>query len=319
MTPILAGIHHVTMIASDPKANLDFYTGTLGLRLVKLTVNFDSPTVYHLYYGDGLGSPGTILTFFPFPHARRGRQGTGQVAVTALAIAPASLGYWIERLLARGVAYDGPTRRGDEQVLALRDPDGLMLELVTDPSIPLQAAWERGPVPAAHQIRSVHSVQLWVEDAGPTAELLTGPLGFERVAELEDRVRFRTPAGTGTADVRGVGGFPRGNGAAGTVHHVAWRTPDDAQQAAWLELLTARGLDVTPVRDRQYFRSIYFREPGGVLYEIATDSPGFTVDESPEELGSSLKLPPWFEPRRQMIEESLPVVRLPEVGIRDTG
>jgi glyoxalase family protein len=314
MEPAIIGIHHVTMVASDPQRNIDFYTGALGLRLVKLTVNFDAPNVYHLYYGDGLGSPGTILTFFPFPHATRGRQGIGQAAVVSLAIAPASLGFWIERLIARGIAYEGPTRRGDESVIAFRDPDGLGLELQTVADFPLQAVWERSNVPAEHQIRGVAGVTLWYADAEPTSQLLSDVLGFERIATLEDRLRYRTPAGTGVADVRAIGGFWGGEIAAGTVHHVAWRVADDAAQAAWLERLTAAGHAPTPVQDREYFHSVYFREPGGVLFEIATDPPGFATDETPEQLGTSLKLPRWFEPQRAILEDVLPEIRLPDMA-----
>jgi catechol 2,3-dioxygenase-like lactoylglutathione lyase family enzyme len=312
MNAPLTGIHHVTMIASDPQPNIDFYTGDLGLRLVKLTINFDAPNVYHLYYGDGLGSPGTILTFFPFPGAARGRQGIGQAAVVSLAIAPTSLGYWIERLIARGIPYDGPTRRGEESVLSFRDPDGLALELQTVAEQPIQAAWERSSVPAEHQIRGVAGVTLWYAAAEPTAQLLTGTLGFAQSAVMEDRIRYALGEGSGTADVREVGGFWGGEISAGTVHHVAWRVADDAGQADWLERLRVAGMDPTPVQDRQYFRSIYFREPGGVLFEIATDAPGFAIDESPETLGTALKLPSWFERQREILEDVLPIVRLPE-------
>jgi glyoxalase family protein len=313
LDPRLTGIHHVTMIASDPQQNLDFYAGVLGLRLVKLTVNFDAPNVYHFYYGDGLGSPGTILTFFPFPGARGGRQGAGQAAVTSLAIAPASLGYWVDRLLAANVSYDGPTVRGETRVLAFKDPDGLRLELVTDPNAVLQAPWERGPVPADHQIRGVAGVTLWEDPAEPTGEFLTDVLGFE-LAGGDDEVRRYLSNGQ-YADVRSVQGFWSGVVSAGTVHHVAWRTPDDAHQLAWREKIWPIVPDVTVVQDRNYFNSIYFREPGGVLFEIATDSPGFTIDESPEELGTSLKLPPRYEAQRSLLEDTLPKIVLPE-GVR---
>ncbi|MEX1159152.1 MAG: ring-cleaving dioxygenase [Thermomicrobiales bacterium] len=310
MEPRLTGIHHVTMIASDPQRNLDFYTGLFGLRLVKLTVNFDAPNVYHFYYGDGLGSPGTILTFFPFPGARPGRQGAGQVAVTALAIAPASLSYWIDRLLEAGTAYDGPIVRGETRALSLKDPDGLLLELVTDVGAILQAPWERGPVPVEHQIRGVAGVNLWEDPAEPTTQFLTDILGFGLAGERDDGLRFTSNGQY--ADVREVRGFWSGVVSAGTVHHVAWRTPDDAEQLAWREKLAPVAPDVTDVRDRHYFNSIYFREPGGVLFEIATDTPGFTIDESSEELGTSLKLPPRYEAQRSLIEDTLPKIVLPK-------
>lgn len=315
MEPRLTGIHHVTMIASDPQRNLDFYTGLLGLRLVKLTVNFDAPNVYHFYYGDGLGSPGTILTFFPFPGARPGRQGAGQAAVTALAIAPASLGYWIERLLAAGIIYDGPSVRGETRVLSFKDPDGLQLELVTDATAVLQAAWERGPVPVEHQIRGVAGVTLWEDPAESTAAFLTDILGFEAEEEARNDTRRYTSDGK-YADVRSVRGFWSGVVSAGTVHHVAWRTPDDAQQLRWREKLAPVAPNLTSVQDRQYFNSIYFREPGGVLFEIATDAPGFLIDETADELGSSLMLPPRYEEQRALIEDTLPTIVLPE-GVRE--
>jgi len=301
------------MIASDPQQNLDFYTNLLGLRLVKLTVNFDAPNVYHFYYGDGLGSPGTIMTFFPFPGARGGRQGAGQTAVTSLAIAPSSLGYWVDRLLAAHVSYDGPSVRGETRVLSFKDPDGLPLELVTDATAVLQAPWEQGPVPVDHQIRGVAGVTLWEDPAEPTSEFLTDVLGFEKAEKQGDVQRFLSNGQY--ADVRSVSGFWSGVVSAGTVHHVAWRTPDDAHQLAWRERLWPVAPDVTVVQDRQYFNSIYFREPGGVLFEIATDTPGFTIDESPEELGTSLKLPPRYEEHRGLIEDTLPKIVLPE-GVR---
>ncbi|MDQ3549295.1 MAG: ring-cleaving dioxygenase [Chloroflexota bacterium] len=313
MEPRLSGIHHVTMIASDPQRNLDFYTGLLGLRLVKLTVDFDAPNVYHFYYGDGLGSPGTILTFFPFPGARGGRQGAGQAAVTALAIAPASLGYWIDRLLAAGIAYDGPIVRGETRVLSFKDPDGLLLELVTDESAVLQAPWERGSVPVEHQIRGVAGVTLWEDPAESTARFLSDVLGFKAGSEQDDIQRFTNDHQY--ADIRSVRGFWSGVVSAGTVHHVAWRTTDNEQQLAWRERLLPVAPDVTVIQDRQYFNSIYFREPGGVLFEIATDTPGFTIDESPDELGTSLKLPPRYEEQRRLIEDTLPKIVLPE-GVR---
>jgi catechol 2,3-dioxygenase-like lactoylglutathione lyase family enzyme len=310
LNPTLTGIHHVTMIASDPRRNLDFYTGVLGLRLVKLTVNFDAPNVYHFYYGDGLGSPGTILTFFPFPGARPGRQGAGQVAVTSLAIPPASLGYWMDRFLELGVAHGLPAPRGEARALAFKDPDGLQLELVTDAEAVLQAPWEQSPVPAEHQIRTIAGVTLWEETSEPTARYLTDVMSFDAMSHIEGILRFTS---NGQAvDVRAVPGFWSGVVSAGTVHHVAFRTPDDAAQAAWIEKLRPVAPDLTPVQDRRYFNSIYFREPGGVLFEIATDTPGFTVDELPDALGTALKLPPRYEEHRRLLEDTLPKLRLPE-------
>lgn len=304
----LNGIHHVSMIAGDPQRNLDFYTGPLGLRLVKVTVNFDSPNAYHLYYDDGLGSPGTLMTFFPHPRAKAGRQGAGQAAVTALAIAPSSLGYWIDRLLEFRIAYDGPTLRGDARVIAFKDPDGLMLELVTDPMAHLQAAWEHSPVPPEHQIRRIAGVTLWEDPAEPSMQFLADDLGFD-VGPTEEGVTRYTSSGQ-YVDVRSVKGFWSGVGAAGTVHHVAWRVDDDEQLRDWRAKLTSLAPDVTQVQDRKYFNSVYFHEPGGVLFELATDVPGIAIDETPNNLGTALRLPDRYEAQRHQIEAALPPLTL---------
>jgi glyoxalase family protein len=316
MTPQILGIHHVTAIAGDPQRNIDFYTQTLGLRLVKLTVNFDDPGTYHLYYGDGLGRPGTIMTFFPWPGAPRGVVGLGQVAATAFSVPPASLDFWRRRLASHGVESRGPRRRFEDRVLEFEDPDGLPLELVAG-GADARPGWEAGPVAADNAIRGVGGVTL--AERAPraaserTLRLLTGTMDFRAIAETDERLRYAMgDGGPGAlADVL-LAALPPGRLGAGTVHHVAWRTPDDAHQAAWRERIAAAGLDVTPVRDRQYFRSIYFREPGGVLFEIATDPPGFSADEPVEDLGGRLSLPPWLESSRQAIERSLPEIRLPQ-------
>jgi glyoxalase family protein len=321
MIPLISGIHHVTAIASDPQRNMDFYAGTLGLRLVKLTVNFDDPGTYHLYYGDGVGRPGTIMTFFPWPGAPRGTVGLGQVGVTAFAVPTESLGFWRQRLEAHGVKTRGPAGRFGEQVLEFDDPDGLPLELVAGGS-DARPGWDAGPVKVEHAIRGFHSVALAERPPRDASErtlaLLGASMDFRLVAESGDRLRYAMGDGSPGAlvDVL-LTAVPQGRGAAGTVHHVAWRTPDDAHQAAWRERIAAAGLDITPVRDRQYFRSVYFREPGGVLFEIATDPPGFATDESPEHLGERLRLPPWLEPKRATIERSLPPLRLPQAARRD--
>ena len=325
MTAPLPGIHHVTAIASDPQRNVDFYTGVLGLRLVKLTVNFDDPGAYHLYYGDAVGHPGTLLTFFAWPGAPQGRQGTGQVASTAFSIPPGALDYWVERLNGRGIAVEGPTSRfgaqGGEQVLALTDPDGLLLELVAHPAAHERPGWQKGPVPAEHAIRGLHGVTLWEAGYEHTATFLTETLGFRLLAEEGSVFRYGVGAGGPGAlvDVRCAPDLGRGVVAVGTVHHVAWRTPSDADQRAWRQTIAGSGRDVTPVLDRQYFHSIYFHEPGGVLFEIATDPPGFTIDEPADELGTHLKLPPWLEPRRARLERLLPPLRLPGVAQRWTS
>ena len=310
----LLGIHHVTAIAGDPQRNVDFYAGVLGLRLVKRTINFDDPGTYHLYYGDAHGNPGTILTFFPWPGAQRGRKGTGQATVTAFAIPPASLDFWAARLRDHGVHVEGPSPRFDEQVLIFADHDGLALELVAREEAQ-GPGWESAVVPPEHTVRGVHSVTLSLEGYERTATLLTGGLGFRAAGEQGNRFRYATGDGAGTrVDLLCQPEAPRGHVAVGNVHHVAWRVRDDASQARWRQHIDGLGLNVSPVMDRQYFHSIYFREPGGVLFEIATDPPGFAVDEPAETLGSRLMLPPWVEPQRGLLERMLPPLRVPGEG-----
>ncbi len=314
--PGVLGIHHVTAIATDPQRNLDFYTGVLGLRLVKRSVNMDDPGTHHFYFGDEAGRPGTILTFFPWPRARRGSRGVGQATVTAFAIPEGALGWWRDRLAAHAVPHDDPGRRFDEEALAFLDPDGLKLELVTDAGAAARAPWAGGPVPESHALRGFHSVTLTLDEAAPTAGLLAGEMGLQAAGEEGDRLRFaagRAGAGDpGTlVDLVSTPGLGRGLVAAGTVHHVAWRVSGDREEVALRESLIVRGLEPTPVVDRHYFRSVYFREPGGVLFEIATDPPGFTVDEPLAGLGSALKLPPWLEPHRARIEAVLPPIEAP--------
>src|SRR5581483_7929341 len=313
----IPGIHHVTAIAGDPQANIDFYSGILGLRLVKLTVNFDDPATYHLYYGDGQGRPGTILTFFPWPGARRGRIGTGQLTVTSFAVPDRSLEFWQTYLQQHGVICKKAESALGDPVLAFTDPDGLQLELVSTPHADPDRAWEQGPVPPEFAIRGFHRVTLTEEGYEKTAELLTETMGF-RLADSKDNV---FPYVTGSASQAKAGTMvdlvcaPAGRAgqvAVGTVHHVAWRTPTDEQQVEWREELSALDYNVTPVIDRKYFHSIYFREPGGVLFEIATDPPGFAVDEPADELGSHLVLPAWLEPQRAKLQQLLPKVRLPQ-------
>jgi glyoxalase family protein len=312
------GIHHVTAIAGDPQRNLDFYTSALGLRLVKLTVNYDDPGTYHFYFGDELGRPGSILTFFPWPAGRPGRQGTGQVGTVSLAILPGSLGYWLSRLLGQGITYVGPTKRFDESLIELRDPDGLLLELVATPRVGSTEPWADGPVPPEHAIRGLHGATIWEDGDQGTAELLTARLGFRATGEEENRLRLESAGeGAGTViDLRRTPGFWGGAGGVGTVHHVAFRALSDERQVALKAELDQQGLRTTPVIDRQYFRSVYFREPGGVLFEIATDRPGFALDEPPGELGSQLMLPPMYRPMRERIEASLPALRLPASAAR---
>ncbi|WP_017568854.1 ring-cleaving dioxygenase [Nocardiopsis halotolerans] len=306
------GIHHVTAIASDPQANADFYLRALGMRMVKRTVNFDAPQTYHLYYGDRVGNPGTIMTFFPWPEAPRGRRGAGQATTTTFSVPEGSLGWWAQHLAALGVETSRPAERGEEDVLTLRDPDGLLIELAASADHHDTDPWDGPAVPPEHAIRGIRAVTLTENDVEGTARMLGDQLGFRLAGEEGSRARFHTnPSGRGVGtivDVVADPGAQRGLVAAGTVHHVAYRAPDGPVQEAWRQRLVEDGVGVTEIRDRCYFTSIYFREPGGVLLEIATDGPGFDYDEPLLELGRSLRLPPWLEPERDQIAAHLPAV-----------
>jgi glyoxalase family protein len=316
----LTGIHHVTAITGDAQSNVDFYTGVLGLRLVKITINYDDPGSYHFYYGDASGSPGTILTFFAWNGGHPGRRGTGQVTTTAYAVPEGSLEFWQKRFEQFGVRQQPIVTRWNEQVLPFLDPDGMALELVTDRTAAAQAVWDGSPIVPDNAIRSFHSVTLSLRDATRTAELLTGTMGFQWKAQDGDRTRFVADSAEGarTVDLLTAPDVPHGKVAVGNVHHVAWRTPTDEQEQEWQRVLTEQGFGVSPVMDRQYFHSIYFREPGGVLFEIATDKPGFMTDESLEQLGTSLRLPSWLEPHREEIQRVLPPLTLPNAGKEET-
>ena len=297
-----AGIHHITAIAGDPQRNLDFYTEALGLRLVKRTVNFDDPGSYHFYFGDNIGSPGTIMTFFPWPGARRGARGSGQVTTVSFAVPRNSMAFWKERLRATHVIAEEIEGRFGCNALRFLDPDGLQLELVA--SANEESSSERA-------IRGFAAPTLEVRNPEKTEKLLTEILGFEFVAEENNRRRFRGSGSNASAEIDLVSseaGF--GQIAAGTVHHIAFRAADDDEQLKVREQLVARGLNVTPVIDRQYFHSIYFREPNGILFEIATDGPGFLIDEPADALGETLKLPPIYESKRNEIERVLPTIHL---------
>lgn len=312
-TPTLPGIHHITAIAGDPQRNVDFYSGVLGLRLVKKTVNFEDPQSYHLYYGDALGRPGTIMTFFAWPGAPRGRVSPGEVGTTAFAIPAAALPYWQDRLASHGVATAAPIARFGDQVLAFADPDGLPLELIAGPQPDVRPGWTESDIPVDAVIRGFHAPTLLLTRTEPSARLLTEVMGFRAVATEAGRTRYAAGDGTpgSTVDLLVAGGAP-GDMGTGVVHHIAWRTSDSANQLAWQHLLAEQGMSVTEVRDRQYFTSIYYREPGGVLYEIATDEPGFAVDETPAALGTAFKLPPWLEQYRARLEAALPPIHEPE-------
>jgi glyoxalase family protein len=295
------GIHHITAISANPVANVDFYVRFLGLRLVKKTVNFDDPKSYHLYFGDTLGRPGTIMTFFLWPGAPRGQVGLGQVSTVAFAIPQGATAYWQERATKAGQYFESLDRFGDSG-LALRDPDGISIELIED-GPPVEG---RGEVPIEAAISGFHSAALSISDKRPTEALLTSLMGYTPLFEEEGRIRFQAQETPGRyLDLVSTPGVS-GRMGAGTVHHIAFRARDDADQVEWQNLLRVHGYKVTQVLDRNYFHSIYFSEPGGVLFEIATDPPGFAADEPQVSLGESLRLPEWLEPRRAEIERSLP-------------
>jgi glyoxalase family protein len=305
------GIHHVTAIASDPQRNLDFYVGLLGLRLVKRTINFDDPGTYHFYFGDAVGSPGTILTFFPWPGAHRGVRGTGEIESTAFAIPPGSVSYWLQRLQEFHVSAERMPERFGEEVIRLVDTDGMMLELIASNPGEESRPWIDGPVPAEHSIRGFHSVSAALDNHESTAALLAGIFGYRLIQEMGNRFRFAAAGESGIGKTIDLLWRPEpqdGRLGAGSVHHLAFRVSDIAEQSAWRKKIVSLGYDVSPVMDRIYFHSIYFREPGGVLFEIATDPPGFAIDETVNELGRALRLPPWMEKARSQIEKTLPKI-----------
>lgn len=305
------GIHHVTAIAGPARRNLDFYGRVLGLRLVKKTVNFDDPGTYHLYYGDDAAAPGSILTFFPWEHAAPGRLGVGETQETVFRVPEGAIGYWAHRLVEHGVPHDVPVKRFGETVLAFRDPDGMRLSVVGVPGIEAEPAWAEGGIPAEHAIRGFHGVSLLVADAAPTGAILSDVFGFQEIGREGTLVRYRAegaPMGN-IVDLRVAGGFLPARQGAGSVHHIAFRAADDAAQEEMVRKLAENhGIRTTEQRDRNYFRSVYFREPGHVLFEIATDVPGFAVDEPADSLGQALKLPPGLEAQRARIEAVLPAL-----------
>jgi glyoxalase family protein len=334
----ILGIHHITAIAGNPQKNIDFYTSFLGLRLVKLTVNFDDPQTYHLYYGDDIGRPGTILTFFPWQYMPKGFRGTGQVVTTSFLIPENAIEYWVNRLKDHGIDFSGPTKRFDneEQVITLYDPDGMELELVAHKSAEERKdhIWKKGPIPEDYATRGFYSATLSLEGYERTAALLTENMGFSKTKNEGNRFRFEIKdkekvidefytnkqkreldllKSSTTVDIVCLPYTQRGSMGVGTVHHIAWRTPTDESQIAIRKKILNIGLDATPVIDRKYFHSVYFREPGGVLFEIATDPPGFMVDQKYEELGQKLLLPKWLEPERKYLEKVLPKITAPSL------
>jgi glyoxalase family protein len=308
----IVGLHHVTAIASDPQRNLDFYTQVLGLRFVKRTVNFDDPGSYHFYFGDDIGSPGTILTFFAWPRATRGSVGIGETSSAAFGVPAASLEFWKKRLLAAGLPAEHAGERFGDSVLSFADPDGMRLEIIAHSHPHLSHAPRTSNVPAEHAIRGFYGVTLCEAGYELTARVLE-KMGLRKIGLENNRIRFAAEgdASGNRIDVLVQPQLVYGHMGAGSIHHIAFRVPDDSSQLEWRGVLSAVPLNVTPVLDRTYFHSVYFREPGGVLFELATDPPGFTLDEGVEHLGEALKLPPWLEKHRSAIEHALLPIELP--------
>lgn len=311
METLINGLHHITVLAGDAQRNVDFYTGFLGQRLVKKTINFDAPDVYHLYYGDETGSPGSIMTSFPYGNIPRGRKGVGQLTYTAYSIPTAGLSFWMDRLHEANIAYAGPNKRFDETYIRFEDFDGLGIELVANDD-DQRPAWDNGKIPLEFAVRGFHTVTLNESNVDRTVELLTGIMQHKLVAEEADRFRFAVGAGKSGhfVDVLHSPKDTRALQGAGSVHHVAFSTDSDDTQLVLQDQLANAGHHVTPVQDRNYFHSIYFREPGGILFEIATNPPGFAIDEPAESLGQALMLPEQYEARRASLEAALPKIEL---------
>lgn len=316
MEPI-KGLHHVTAVTRDAQRNVDFYRNVLGQRLVKKTVNFDSPDAYHFYYADAIGTPGSVLTFFSWPAVKRGVRGNGETTAVAYNISTSSIGFWLDYLKDKAVAVQPVEQRFGMEVLPFDDPDGMRIELVASETAPGIRYWADGSVPETHALGGFHSVTLWLEELEPTVDLLTDQMGYSLVGEEGDRYRFAGGIGSlaSLLDIVHIPVQPENLPhhaifGAGSIHHIAFRVPADEEQLEYQSALREAGYGVTPVRDRSYFHSIYYREPGGVLFEIATQGPGFAIDEPESSLGESLKLPPWFEQDRSAIEQSLTPITL---------
>ncbi|MFD0710486.1 ring-cleaving dioxygenase [Paenibacillus sp. GCM10027626] len=303
-----SGIHHITAFARDPQANVDFYAGVLGLRLVKKTINFDAPEVYHLYFGDQAGSPGTIITFFPWPTSRKGRVGGGQVGVTTYVVPPGALGFWEDRLQKFGISTKMQTRFA-EKYLQFTDNEGLQLELV-EREEGAESEWAFGGIPREKAIKGFGGAVLFSTNAAQTRQALESTLGLKKTGEDQEYTRYQATGELGNIIDVPHADMAHGAGGAGTVHHIAWRAKDFTEHAEWRSLAARHGFEPTDIIDRQYFNAIYFREGGGILFEIATDPPGFARDEEPAELGHHLMLPEWFEPYRSQIEANLTAIQV---------
>lgn len=307
MDSLINGLHHVTAMADDPQKNIDFYAGFLGLRLVKKTINFDAPEVYHFYYGDEEGLPGTIMTFFPYKGLAKGRKGKGQLTTTSFSIPSYSLGYWTSRLKKFNVPFKAPQSRFDESFIYFEDHDGLGLELIANDK-DLRPGFTYGHIPIEHAVKGFYSVTLTEDGYERTAAFLSSQLNYQPIIESGNRFRYNLGGAPGVGNLMDIICEPtalRGFGGAGTIHHVAFATANDTTIKEVQSSLNSKGIHVTPIMDRQYFHSIYFREPGGVLFEVATSDIGFTLDEPKDSLGEAIKLPDWEEPHRQVIEQGL--------------
>jgi glyoxalase family protein len=310
----ILGIHHITAMASDAQRNVDFYVSILGLRFVKKSINQDAPDVYHLYYGDEVGSPGTAMTFFPFGHAARGTRGNGEISRVAFAVPTVSMDFWISHLSKNGITFSGPEKKFENEVIAFPDPDGMMIELVFSDKKFIKYPWKQGPIPVQYAIRSFFGVTMNLASLEQSTMVLKEILGFTQTSTNGSLYRFYAgeEGDEAVIDIVVNPNLPVARQSVGSVHHIAWRVKDFTAHEEWREKVEQSGLSPTEVIDRFYFHSIYFREPGGVLYEIATDNPGFTVDETLEELGSKLVLPPWYESSREKIERALPPITVPK-------
>ncbi|NBD26979.1 ring-cleaving dioxygenase [Paenibacillus glycinis] len=303
MTYQTAGIHHITSFVRHPQDNVDFYAGILGLRLVKKTINFDAPEVYHLYFGNEIGGPGTIMTFFPSAGARLGKVGGGQVGYTTFAVPTGALSFWEARLARLGVAFERTERFG-ETYLQFKDRDGLQLEIVEREEGAL-SQWSFGGVPTDKAIKGFGGAILYSINAAKTQDTLASVMGLSRIGEENGLVRYRAAGDIGNVIDINAKSMPWGEGGAGTVHHIAWRAATYEDHANWRKHVIEHGFHATDIIDRQYFNAIYFREAGGILFEIATDAPGFQRDEPFDTLGGKLMLPSWYEPKRGLIEQNL--------------
>ena len=307
------GLHHITAISGNAQQNLDFYAGVLGMRLVKKSVNQDDPGTYHLFYADAVGHPGTDLTFFPWEQLAPPVLGHGLTNEVELEVPQGSLAFWGARLEKYGVVIQPVEHRFGNKALPLIDPHGLKLALVEDDSGRPFEPWKESPIDVKHQVRGLFGARVWERDAASTEAFLKDALGFERIGAEDGWTRYKFPNAAGIIDIRETPGERRGRWGVGSVHHLAWRVDDDAHQLEVRNQVIAHGGSATPVIDRFWFKSVYFKEPGGVLFELATDGPGFAVDEDPAHLGEALVLPPFLEPSRSRIEAVLPVLSLPAI------